>query len=161
MVDLVGHGASSMALHHTTASVAISIACLAVAAVLSIPAAHQFLTRLRAKSKQYTEVADRYEDKDGVATEESEDAYSDFLPRLILLLISLVACGVGLASAILTTTRSHLPLSLEQWLQFATWVRHCFTSQSARSRCLTYTSCWSCFRPLPYTLRLRAHNATN
>jgi multidrug efflux pump subunit AcrB len=112
-----------MALHHTSTSVAISIACLAVVAVLSAPAAGQLFTRIRARKKQYAQLSKRYEDKDGVATEESEQAYSDVIPRLILILISIVACGVALTTAILTTTRSHLPLSLEQWLQFATWVR--------------------------------------
>jgi hypothetical protein len=111
-----------MASQHTPSSVAISIACLAVVSVLSIPAGRQLFIRLRAKRKQYIELTDRYEDKDGVATQESEEAYSDFLPRLLLILTSFVACGVALATAIVTTTRSHLPLTLEQWLQFATWV---------------------------------------
>ena len=114
--------ASNMALHHTSTSVAIAIACLAIVAVLSIPAARQVFIRLRARQKQYEFLSDRYEDKDGVATDESQEAYSDFLPRLILILICIVACAVALTSAIITTTRSHLPLSLEQWLQFATWV---------------------------------------
>ncbi|KIW72199.1 hypothetical protein PV04_00411 [Phialophora macrospora] len=111
-----------MAFHHTSASVAVSIACLTIVAVLSTPAAGQLITRLRGRKKQYAQLSERYEDKDGVATEESEQAYSDLIPRLILILISTVACAVALATAILTTTRSYLPLSLEQWLQFATWL---------------------------------------
>ena len=120
---LAGQQVNSMALHHTSTSVAIAVACLAVVAILSAPAAREGLIRLRAKRKQYAELSDRYEDEDGIATEESEDAYSDLLPRLLLILISLVTCAVALASAIVTTTRSYLPLSLEQWLQSATWVR--------------------------------------
>ena len=117
------HNTSNMALHHTSTSVAIAIAYLVVVVILSIPGARQFISRLRDGKKQNIELSDRYEDKDGVATEESQDAYSDFLPRLMLILISTTACAVALASAIVTTTRSHLPLSIEQWLQFATWVQ--------------------------------------
>ncbi|ETI29167.1 hypothetical protein G647_01620 [Cladophialophora carrionii CBS 160.54] len=111
-----------MASHHTSTSVAISIACLAVVAVLSTPAVGQLFTRVQSRKKQDAHLSERYEDKDGVATQESEQSYSDQIPRLILILISLVACGVALATAILTTARSQLPLSLEQWLQFATWL---------------------------------------
>ncbi|KAJ9605182.1 hypothetical protein H2200_010572 [Cladophialophora chaetospira] len=113
-----------MALHHTSTSVAISIACLVVVTFLSTPAARQLSNRFQGRRKQYELVSDRYEDKDGVATEESQEAYSDFLTRLLLILISISACAIALASAIVTTTSSQLPrsLSLEQWLQFATWL---------------------------------------
>lgn len=109
---------------HTSTSVAISIACLALVAGLSIPAFGHCATRLRSKPKQYDGlIPERYEDEDGAATDESQEAYSDLFPRLLLILISVVASAVALATAILTTTRSHLPLSIEQWLQFGTWVR--------------------------------------
>lgn len=111
-----------MEAHHTATSVAISIACLVVVAALSVPALYQFFIRIRAKKDQYQELPDLYEDEDGEATEESQEAYSDFMPRLMLILISIFACLDALTTAILTTTRPHLSLSLEQWLQFATWV---------------------------------------
>ncbi|KAK5230671.1 hypothetical protein LTR47_007525 [Exophiala xenobiotica] len=110
-----------MAVHHTTASVAVSIACLVAVAFLSIPASYQLIARLRAKKDQYQHVSSRYEDEDGVATEESEEAFSDFIPRLLLILISIVACLDALATAVLTTTRPDLSLTIEQWLQFGTW----------------------------------------
>lgn len=138
-----------MSTHHTSTSVAIAIACLAIVAVLSVPAARQAFIRLRARQKQYGQLADRYEDKDGVATEESQEAYSDFLPRLLLILISIVACAVALASAIISTARSHLPLSLEQWLQFATWVS--LAVGGSQSLYLTYASYCSYRRPPPST----------
>ncbi|OAP61776.1 hypothetical protein AYL99_03979 [Fonsecaea erecta] len=111
-----------MTAHHTSTSVAISIACLAVVGALSTPAFRQVLLRLRAKKDQYQELSQCYEDKDGKATEESQRAYSDFIVRLILIIISTIAFLDALATAILTTTRPQLSLTLEQWLQFATWV---------------------------------------
>lgn len=89
---------------------------------LSLPAFLQILKRVRSSKLQYVDLSDRYEDEDGVATEESEGAYSDFIPRLILILVSVIGTIDCLASAILTTTRDALPLFVEQWLQFITWV---------------------------------------
>jgi hypothetical protein len=139
-----------MALHHTSTSVAVSIVCLAVVGALSTSALRQFWARVRATKKQDTELPQRYEDKDGAATAESEEAYSDVLPRLIVVLISLVACGIALTAAIVTTTHSHLPLSLEQWLQFATWVSPA-SLLPYQPPCLTFASCYSCSKPPPYT----------
>ena len=135
--------ATATAAHHTSTSVAVSIACLGLVAALTIPAGRQFLNHIRAKRKQYEELSDPYEDEDGVATEESQEAYSDYLPRLILILASVVGCADALVAAVLTTSRSHLPLALEQWLQFATWVR---TPERPKSYYLTASSYWSCSR---------------
>lgn len=113
---------STTATHPTATSVAISITCLVVVAALSTPALSQYLKRVRARKDQYQTLSDHYEDKDGVATADSEEAYSDFVPRLLLILISTVACLDALATAVLTTTRPQISLTFEQWLQFATWV---------------------------------------
>lgn len=109
-------------LHHTTTSLAISISCLAVVAALSIPALYQYLERVRARKDQYSELSDLYEDEDGAATEESQEAYSDFIQRVTLVLISAVASVDALITAILTSAHSDISLAIEQWLQFATWV---------------------------------------
>lgn len=126
--------ASTMGVHHTSTSVAISITCLAVVAALSIPALYQYVNRIRASKDEYQQLSDRYEDEDGEATEESQGAYSDFIPRLILILISVVACLDALATAVLTTTRPHLSLTLEQWLQFGTWVSKVSPSIGAKCK---------------------------
>ncbi|KIX00443.1 uncharacterized protein Z518_10582 [Rhinocladiella mackenziei CBS 650.93] len=114
--------ASITAAHHTTTSMVVSIACLVLVALLSIPAFYQHLRRIRAKKDQHQDLSDHYHDDDGVATEESEEAYSDFFPRLILILLSTVASLDALVTAVLTTTRPHVSLTFEQWLQFATWL---------------------------------------
>ena len=65
---------------------------------------------------------EKYADEDGEATEESEAAYSDFIQRLALILLSIVGLLVSLALAVLVTARAYLKLSTEQWIQFATWL---------------------------------------
>ena len=106
----------------TTTSLATASTALGLIALLSIPSIHQYVRRIRSTKSQYVDLSDRYEDEDGVATQESEEAYSDFVPRLIVLLGAIIGCLDCLVSAILTTTREALPLLIEQWLQFVTWV---------------------------------------
>ncbi|KIV78105.1 hypothetical protein PV11_09860 [Exophiala sideris] len=111
-----------MADHDTRTSVAISIACLVVVALLSFPSATQFIARFRAKQNHYRDLSGLYEDEDGVATVESQASYSDTTPRWILIITSIVASLDALTTAVLTTTRSHQSLTLEQWLQLASWL---------------------------------------
>jgi hypothetical protein len=106
----------------TTASVAIAIACLSVVLALTAPACQSLISRLRNRKDQYHELDGLYHDVDGSATSASQAAYSDVAPRLILLLVSSVATLDALAFAILTTNRIHLSLTVEQWLQFVTWL---------------------------------------
>jgi hypothetical protein len=127
------------AAQHTTASAAISITCLVLVVLLSVPSIRQSVSRLRAKKVHFQALADRYEDEDGVATEESEEAYSDFVPRLILVLLSAVASLDALAAAVLITSRPQFSLAFEQWLQFVTWVS--LLPMPVGGRCLTPASC--------------------
>ena len=106
----------------TTLSLALAIACLALVGLLSIPALAQYVQRLRKGKSQYFELSDRYEDEDGVATEESEAAYSDLYSRVVLVLVSVVGSLDALIFAVVITTRPRLSLMVEQWLQFGTWM---------------------------------------
>ena len=106
----------------TTTSTAVAAVSLILVGFLSIPASLQIVNQLRTGKPQYQQLNEKYEDQDGTATEESEAAYSDFLPRLTLILISIIGCLDSLALAILATVRSYLTLATEQWLQFATWL---------------------------------------
>ncbi len=106
----------------TTLPLALAITCLALVGVLSIPALLQYVQRLRKGKSQYFELSDRYEDEDGVSTEKSEAAYSDFFPRLVLVLVSVVGSIDALIFAVVITTRPRLNLMIEQWLQFGTWM---------------------------------------
>jgi ABC-type multidrug transport system fused ATPase/permease subunit len=101
-------------------SLIIAIASSAVVFLLSIPALTQYVQRIRKGKTQYLELSDHYEDKDGVATEDSESRYTDFIPRLSLLLVSAVGTIDTLVFAVILTTKPLL--NLEQWLQFGTWM---------------------------------------
>jgi|SRR5271154_4951509 len=105
-----------------TTSLATASLALALVGFLSLPAASQCFQRCRASKLQFEDLSGRYEDEDGIASEESEAAYSDFVPRLILILVSIVGTVGCLISSVLVTTRATVPLVVEQWLQFATWV---------------------------------------
>jgi ABC-type multidrug transport system fused ATPase/permease subunit len=107
----------------TTTSLTAAIVCLILVSILSIPAIWQVVNRFRpGPKKDYQSVPEKYEDEDGEATEESEAAYSDFIQRLALILLSIVGLVDSLALAVLATARAYLKLSTEQWIQFATWL---------------------------------------
>ena len=114
----------------TTVSVAIAFVSLVLVALLSIPSLAQLVNRIRRRKEQYQALSDRYEDEDGVATDGSEAAYSDLVQRLILLLGSAIATLDALAFAVVITTRPSLPLAVEQWVQFGTWVSNHFVGPS-------------------------------
>lgn len=65
--------------------------------------------------------AERYEDEDGMATEESQTAYSYRLHRVLVVLLSLSGLGSldSLALAVIATPSNP---AIEQWLQFVAWV---------------------------------------
>ena len=105
------------------ASLAVAIASLVIVAVLCHPALILTLKRFLGKKTKFFELSDRYEDEDGVATEESEAAYSDFIQRLILILVSAVGSLDALGLAVIATSHaSHRKVSVGQWLQFAAWM---------------------------------------
>ena len=110
--------------HSTTTSLAAAIVCLVLVALASLPAVSQtwrrYLVTSRARDEDFQE---HYKDEDGVATKETESAFSDLAPRLLLALGSIVGALDSLAMAILATLRIYLRLATQQWLHFATWVR--------------------------------------
>lgn len=63
--------------------------------------------------------AGRYEDEDGIATEESETAYSYRLQRVLVLLLSAVGSLDSLGLAVIVTESSP---AIGQWLKFIAWV---------------------------------------
>lgn len=106
----------------TNVSLALAIVCLILVTLLTLPSLWQCILRLQKSKDQYESLSGHYEDEDGIATDESESAYSDFIQRLIILLVSAVGSLDALALAVLTTRQPEFRLLIEQWLQFATWV---------------------------------------
>jgi hypothetical protein len=113
---------TSLSPDSTTWSLAAAITCLALVASLSLPAFLQQGKRHLTTKQPYYSLPDRYEDEDGTATKDSEEAYTDFIPRLFLLLLSVVGTLDALALGILTTTRVKLSLTVESWLIFGAWL---------------------------------------
>ena len=113
----------------TTTSFAISIACVTLVALSSIAHVSSLTRQGRTAKHKYEALVDRYEDEDGEATEQSVEDFSDRIQRFVLVLGSAAAVAVAAASAVLITTRSETAgayqLIVQQWLQFASWVRFC------------------------------------
>jgi hypothetical protein len=62
-----------------------------------------------------------YEDKDGVATAESQQKYSVGLYNVLLLVVLVAGVGLGLTVAILGTIHSWSSLNI-LWMEFSAWV---------------------------------------
>lgn len=68
-----------------------------------------------------------YEDEDGTATPESQAAFSQKWPKIIITLLNVTAFGISVAVAVMTTlkieeTQNQKELA-GQWLGVGTWVR--------------------------------------
>lgn len=106
-----------------TAALVSSVIGVTAVTLLTVPAVKQFLGRLTARrSSQYHQLSDKYEDEDGVATPESQNAYSVQLQRILLIVIAVVGTLESLIAAILATSRRQIRLPTEQWLSFVSWV---------------------------------------
>jgi hypothetical protein len=108
--------------HATTAIAAIATA-LSVIVACSAPAVWRLALRIFPTQKhRYQAIPGRYQDEDGIATQESEAAYSYQLPRILVLLLSLVCSLNSLICCVITTQRRGSTLRFEQWMQFGAWV---------------------------------------
>lgn len=92
-----------------------------VVLLLSIPSlyatASHLLGRRKIPSKSGT-----YEDKDGVATEESVKAYSAKIPKTLLTIFTTAGFLISIASAVLGTLKNNDGMLIENWLNTAQWV---------------------------------------
>ena len=64
-----------------------------------------------------------YEDEDGMATEETQNAFYDTLPRVLVAVTTGVGVLVSLALAVFGAVRPHGSLFIEAWISFGAWVR--------------------------------------
>jgi hypothetical protein len=89
--------------------------------VLSLPAIKAFLRKIRFPGG-YGPVDSHYEDEDGVATEESIKAYSDFRPWIAVWLSLLVGLGASISSRVLALRRRP-PVKAQDdaWTIIVTW----------------------------------------
>lgn len=99
-------------------------------ALLTVPAiAHTWKTFRPPSQRGYAQLAgnNSYEDRDGIATEDSIRAYSDTRPRVAVWLGAVIGLAVSIAAQVLSlrdvedTTRSLAELDF--WTEPACWVR--------------------------------------
>ena len=95
---------------------AAGFACAVVLAAIS--ARVSFLSRKRRASQGESNI---YQDKDGVATEESLKAYSVRRQNILLILFTLLGISVGLIEAVFVTLR-YPAAACESWAAFIIWV---------------------------------------
>lgn len=89
----------------------------------SIPAVRRIgLRTVPAQRFRYQPDSERYEDEDGTATQESEAAYSYHIPRMVVLLISVLGFSASSALGVITARSHRTILAAQQWLLFAAWV---------------------------------------
>lgn len=77
---------------------------------------------LRRKDAGYHYVDGLYADGDGVATRESQEQFSSFIPRCLALVASLIGLLLSIATAVLATIHPNQALFVESWLTLASWV---------------------------------------
>src|SRR2546429_5541689 len=82
-------------------SIGLAATGLALVAASTIPALSLLPYSMRRQQKRDDQT--RYEDEDGVATEETESAFSDKIPRLFLYITSILGFFTSIASAVFAT----------------------------------------------------------
>lgn len=85
-----------------SAEVAVVIACLGLDLLFFIPFVKILYTQYTLKGKLSDQDGPHYQDEDGIATEESQNAYSDIVQRLVLLLSSILGVTLSLIFVIAT-----------------------------------------------------------
>ncbi|KAI0505818.1 P-loop containing nucleoside triphosphate hydrolase protein [Xylaria bambusicola] len=93
---------------------------LGVVAALSIPAAAHLVKQIGNRSLK----TEGYEDKDGQSTEEAVKAFSNKLPKVSILVLSITGFCISIATAVLTTLSPRGEgdgLFLENWLAMPAW----------------------------------------
>lgn len=79
-----------------------------------------FVIRSRSQDPKSSE-ASKYEDKDGVASEDSQKAYSVKLQNVVLTLLTAAGFLVALAQAVLATIFHWIAVT-ETWIDLTVWV---------------------------------------
>jgi hypothetical protein len=105
--------------------VTIAAVALLVIIACSAPSTRRIAQRFTPTGKErYQAIPQRFEDEDGIATAESEAAYSYQIQRMLVLLLSVIGSLDCLVLAVIATQRPYSTPGIEQWLQFGAWV--CF-----------------------------------
>ena len=101
-------------------ALASSSAGLVLVFLLTLPSAHGIVSHFR-ETKPKPDHA--YEDKDGIATEESAAAYSATLPKALLSIFSVLGLLASIALAVLASINTASGMTVENWLTAGLGVR--------------------------------------
>lgn len=106
-------------LEYDSGSLVAGAASLSVVALLTVPSVIAVVSHFREpKSKPAL-----YEDKDGVASEESVAEYTAKYPKILLSLFTVLGFATAACLAVLSTLDRDLdPMFLENWLSGGEWV---------------------------------------
>lgn len=96
-----------------------NVAVLVLISLLAVPSVLAIQSHFRHKKSKPR----LYEDKDGVATEESMAAYSATTPKIVLNIFTIAGFAIATSLAVLTTiNKNENGLFIHNWLNFAQWV---------------------------------------
>ena len=82
-----------------------------------------YKARSRERTVNYESIHKLYEDRDGVATEESQKEYSAAIPKYTALICSITGLAASIAISVLASIHPVNKLCVENWLRSGTWVR--------------------------------------
>lgn len=103
-------------------SIVVAAIGFGLLAAASTPTVLTFNEKIK-RRKEYAEDNNLlYEDKDGVATEESQKKFSTIIPRSLSVTGSIIGSLLSVAEAVLRTSDPGRSLFIESWLVFASWV---------------------------------------
>src|ERR1700719_2546867 len=106
-------------LEYDSRSLASGAGAFALVFLLTFPSVSAIVSHFR-ESKPKSEV---YEDKDGIASEESMAAYSAMAPKIILSVLTVAGLLTAVPLGIFgTLDRDHDSLFIQNWLNAAQWV---------------------------------------
>ncbi len=113
-----------MASFPNTSAIAGLIALILVF-ITTVPTFLSFFNKAKSKANgdRYEDLHKFYEDRDGVATEESQKAFSVAIPKYIGFSSCVVGFLASIIIAVFTTIQTTRNSHVENWLIFGSWVR--------------------------------------
>jgi hypothetical protein len=105
-------------LENDSRSLAAGGAGVVLISLLTLPSLFRTVSHFRSSTPKPL----RYEDKDGIATDESIDSYSAKFSKVLLTIFNLLGLSTAIALAVLGTLDSRMVLFIEPWLNVAQWV---------------------------------------
>lgn len=105
-------------LENISTSLAAGSSGLVLVALLTSPSIINIASHLRGPKS----ISDIYEDKDGVATEQSVEEYSAKIPKAFLGIFTVAGLATSIALAVLGSIEGWDWMFVENWLNVAQWV---------------------------------------